>query len=139
MCYGLIAATKIENYAEKSIPVLDEFPNVFPEDLSGLPPHREVEFHINLIPGTMPISMSAYRMAPAELKVLRVQLDDLERKGFIRKSTSPWGALMLFAKKHDGTLRLCVDYRKLNQVTIKNKLNQSNFSAMFGLICDCFH
>lgn len=83
--------------------------------------------------------MYAYQMAPAELKELRAQLDDLERKGFIRKSTSPWGAPVLFAKKHDGTLRLCVDYRKLNQVTIKNKYPLSRIDELLDQLAEATH
>lgn len=102
-------------------PVVSEFPDVFPDDLCGLPPPREIEFLINVIPGTTPISIAPYRMAPAELKELKIQLEDLEKKGFIWPSVSPWGAPALFFQKKDGSMRLCIDYRKLNQVTIKNK------------------
>ncbi|KAL5550014.1 hypothetical protein UlMin_000190 [Ulmus minor] len=84
---------------------------MFPDELLGLPPEREIEFCIDLIPGTSPISISPYRMAPTEMIELRKQLQELLEKGFIRPSTSPWGAPVLFAKKHDGSLRLCVDYR----------------------------
>ena len=91
-----------------------EFPNVFPEDFPGLPPVREIDFSIELLPGTMPISQAPYRMAPAELKELKTQLQKLVDKGFIRPSMSPWGAPVLFVKKKDGTMRLCIDYRKLN-------------------------
>ncbi|XP_057506656.1 uncharacterized protein LOC130789864 [Actinidia eriantha] len=102
-------------------PIVCEYADVFPEDLPGLPPIRDIEFGIDLAPGTMPISAPAYRMAPAELKELKTQIEDLLSKGFIRPSASPWGAPVLFAKKKDGSLRLCIDYRKLNRVTIKNK------------------
>ena len=90
--------------------VVNEFPDVFPEDLPGLPPDREIEFVIDLLPGTAPISKAPYRMAPAELKELKVQLQELLDKGFIRPSFSPWGAPVLFVKKKDGTMRLCIDY-----------------------------
>ena len=86
-----------------------------------LPPDREIEFVIDVIPGTTPISKAAYRMAPTELKELKLQLQELLDKGFIRPSFSPWGAPVLFVKKKDGTMRLCIDYRELNKVTIKNK------------------
>ena len=92
----------------------------FPDELPGLPPHRVVDFGIELHLGTSPISMTLHRMAPVELQELRVQLQELLDKGFIRTSTSPWGAPVLFAKKKDKTLRLCIDYRQLNRVTIKN-------------------
>ena len=98
-----------------------EFPDVFPEELPGLPPDREIEFYIDVVPGTDPISMPPYRVAPEELKELNDQLKELLDKGFIRPSTSPWGAPVLFVKEKDGSLRLCIDYRQLNKVTIKNK------------------
>ena len=95
--------------------------DVFPDKLPGLTPQRVVDFGIELHPGTSPISMTPHKMAPVELQELRVQLQELLDKGFIRPSTSPWGALVLFAKKKDKTLRLCIDYRQLNRVTIKNR------------------
>ena len=104
-----------------SVPVVNEFSDVFPADLPGLPPDRDIEFNIELFPGTAPISISPYRMAPLELKELKIQLQELLEKGFIRPSVSPWGAPVLFVKKKDGTLRLCIDYRQLNRVTVKNK------------------
>ncbi|KAK4258952.1 hypothetical protein QN277_005343 [Acacia crassicarpa] len=103
------------------IEIVNEFPDVFPKELSGLPPEREVEFSIDLVPGTEPISKAPYRMASAELAELKKQLEELLEKGFIRPSVSPWGSPVLFVKKKDGTLRLCIDYRQLNKVTIKNK------------------
>ena len=105
----------------EQVPIVNEFLDVFPEKLNSLPPEREVEFTISSIPEVAPISKTPYRMAPAELRELKTQLEDLLRQGFIRSSTSPWGAPVLFVKKKDGTLRLCVDYRGLNQATIKNK------------------
>ena len=84
----------------------------FPDDIAGLTPEREVEFTIDLIPGTEPISIPPYRMAPAELRELKAQLEELLSKGFIRPSISPWGAPVLFVKKKkNGSLRLCIDYR----------------------------
>ncbi|XP_028754094.1 uncharacterized protein LOC114713594 [Neltuma alba] len=103
------------------IPVVREFPEVFPDDISGLPPEREVEFAIDIIPGAGPISKAPYRMAPNEMVELKKQIEELLEKGFIRPSVSPWGAPVLFVKKKDGSLRLCIDYRELNRVTIKNK------------------
>ena len=105
----------------EDVPVVCEYPDVFPDELVNLPPEREIEFEINLLPGTSPISKTPYRMALAELKELKLQLQDLLERGFIRESGSPWGAPVLFVKKKNGTLRLCIDYRGLNNVTIKNK------------------
>ena len=95
--------------------------DVFPEELPGLPPHRDVDFGIELHPGISPIFMTPHRMAPIELQELRVQLQELLGKGFIRPSTSPRGASVLVAKKRGKTLRLCVDYRQWNRVMIKNR------------------
>ena len=87
-------------------PVVCEFADVFPSELPGLPPSREVEFSIDLLPGTSPILVPPYRFAPAELRELKIQLDELSSLGFIRPSSSPWGVPALFAKKKDGSLRL---------------------------------
>ncbi|XP_058727417.1 uncharacterized protein LOC131598861 [Vicia villosa] len=96
-------------------------PDVFPEDVTSLPPKREVEFSIDLVPGTAPVSISLYRMSPAELRELKSQLEDLLAKLFIRPSVSPWRAPVLLVKKKDGSMRLCIEYCHLNKVTIKNK------------------
>jgi hypothetical protein len=103
------------------VSVVQEYLDVFPEELSELPPDREIEFIIELLPGTTPISKRPYRMPINELEELKKQIAKLETKGFIRLSSSPWGAPVLFVKKKDGSLRICVDYRALNEVTIKNK------------------
>ena len=108
-----------------------EYVSVFPRDLPGLPPDREIVFSIELMPGTAPISRAPYRLAPAELKELKVQLEDMIEKGFIRPSHSPWGAPVLFVKKKDGSLRLCIDYRGLNKVTIKNKYPLPRIDDLF--------
>ena len=105
----------------EDIPVVREFPDVFPEDLPGIPPDREIDFQIELAPRTKPISKEPYRMAPLELKELKVQMEELVNKGFVRPSTSPWGAPFLFVKKKDGSLRLFIYYRELNKVTIRNQ------------------
>jgi hypothetical protein len=105
----------------QDIPVVCEFPDVFPEDLPGLPPERDVEFVIELKPGMAPICRRSYRMPPNELAELKTLLQDLLEKGFIRPSSSPWGCPSIFVKKKEQTLRMCVDYRPLNEVTIKNK------------------
>ena len=104
-----------------TIPIVKEFPEVFLDDVKSLPPEREVEFSIELIPGAGPISKAPYRMAPTELAEVKEQVEDLLQKGFIRPSASPWGAPVLLVKKKDGKYRLCVDYRELNKLTIKNK------------------
>lgn len=107
--------------AIQSVPVVCEFPDVFPEELPGMPPDREVEFVIELEPGTAPISKRPYKMGPAELAELKRQLDEQEKLGFIQHSTSSWGSPTIFVKKRDKNDRLCVDYRALNAKTIKNK------------------
>ena len=98
-----------------------EYKDVFSDELPELPPHRDIDFIIELHPGTSPISMTPHRMAPTELQKLKVPLQELLDRGFIRPSTSPWGSPVLFAKKRDKTLRLCIDYRQLNRATIKNR------------------
>jgi hypothetical protein len=105
----------------EEIPVVCKYPDVFPDELPGMPPDRDVEFVIELQPGTAPISKRPYRMPPKELAELKNQLQELLDKGYIRPSSSPWGCPALFVKKKDGSLRLCVDYRPLNAVAIKNK------------------
>ena len=101
-------------------PIVKEFPYVFSDDISGLPSDGANEFVIELIPGTEPIFIPPYKMAPAELKELKAQLEEFLSKGFIRPSTSPWGAPVLFVKKKYGSLRLCIDYRQLSRATIRN-------------------
>ena len=123
-CEGFIAVVRdCERAAGEigGVPVVCEFPDVFPEELPGLPPDREIEFCSDLVPETRPISIPPYRMAPAELRELKDQLQKLLDKGFIRPSTSPWGAPVLFVKKKYGSLRLCIDYHPLNKVTIRNQ------------------
>ncbi|WVZ80154.1 LOW QUALITY PROTEIN: hypothetical protein U9M48_027653 [Paspalum notatum var. saurae] len=116
----------------KKIPVVSDFPDVFPEELPGLPPDRNVEFAIELVPGTAPVSKRPYRMAPDELKELKTQLQEQLDKGFIRPSSSPWGCPALFVEKKDqGGKRLCVDYRPLNAVTVKNKYPLPHIDILF--------
>nr|GFB44262.1 putative reverse transcriptase domain-containing protein [Tanacetum cinerariifolium] len=105
----------------EDVPVIRDFPEVFPEDLPGLSPPRQVEFRIDLVPGATPVARAPYRLAPSELKELSEQLKELSKKGFIRPSSSPWGAPVLFVKKKDGSFRMCIDYGELNKLTIKNK------------------
>nr|XP_012466477.1 unnamed protein product [Gossypium raimondii] len=110
-----------------------EFPDVFPEELLGVPPDREVEFAIEVYPGTAPISIPPYRMSPTELKELKVQLQDLLDRGFIRPSISPWGAPVLFVKKKDGSVRLCIDYRQLNKLKVKESdVPKTAFRTRYG-------
>ncbi|KAL8155134.1 hypothetical protein AgCh_000504 [Apium graveolens] len=104
------------------IPLVNEFEDVFLKDLPGLPPNREIEFSIQLAPGTAPVSKTPYRLAPVKMKELASQLQELLDKGMIRPSVSPWGASVLFIKKKYGSMRLCIDYRELNKLTIKNRL-----------------
>jgi hypothetical protein len=103
----------------QDIPEVCDFPDVFSEDLPGLPPQRQVEFRIDLIPGAAPIARAPYQLAPSEMQELSSQLQELLSGGFIRPSSSPWGAPALFVKKKDGSFRMCIDYRELNKVTIK--------------------
>ena len=113
-CKGYLAHivdTRSSEVGFEDVPVVRDFPDVFPDDLPGLPPEREIDFPIDLVPGTSPISLPPYRMAPAELKELKTQLQELVDRGFIRPSISPWGASVLFVEKKDDTWRLCIDYR----------------------------
>jgi hypothetical protein len=129
-CTHPSALTMVESTVER-IPVVCEYPDVFPDELPGMPPDRDIEFAIELQPGTAPISKRPYRMPPAELAELKKQLQELLDKGFIRPSTSPWGCPALFVKKKDESLRLCVDYRPLNVITIKNKYPLPRIDVLF--------
>jgi hypothetical protein len=121
----------IEGIKLEDIPVVCEYPDVFPDGLPGMPPDRDVEFVIDLQPSTTPISKRPYRMPPNELAELKIQLQELLDKGYIRPSTSLWGCPALFVKKKDNSLRLCVDYRPLNAVTIKNKYPLPRIDILF--------
>ncbi|GKF16632.1 putative reverse transcriptase domain-containing protein, partial [Tanacetum coccineum] len=122
---------KIPERRIKDVPVVRDFPEVFPEDLPGLPPTRQVEFHIKLIPEAAPVARAPYRLAPAEIKELAEQLKILSDKGFIRPSSSPWGAPILFVKKKDGSFRMCIDYRELNKLTVKNHYPLPRINDLF--------
>ncbi|GKA27438.1 putative reverse transcriptase domain-containing protein [Tanacetum coccineum] len=115
----------------EDVPVIRDFPEVFPDELPGLPPPRQVEFRIDLIPGAAPVARAPYRLAPSKMKELSKQLQELSEKGFIRPSSSPWGALVLFVKKKDGSFRMCIDYRELNKLTIKNRYPLPRIDDLF--------
>ncbi|GJV54446.1 putative reverse transcriptase domain-containing protein [Tanacetum coccineum] len=114
----------------EDVPIVRDFPEVFPEDLPGLPSARPVEFQIDLIPGAAPVARAPYRW-PHEMKELSEQLQELFDKGFIRPSSSPWGAPVLFVKKKDGSFRMCIDYRELNKLTVKNRYPLSRIDDLF--------
>ncbi|GJS24763.1 putative reverse transcriptase domain-containing protein [Tanacetum coccineum] len=115
----------------EDVPVIRDFYEVFPDDLPGLPPPRQVEFKIELVPGAAPVARAPYRLAPSEMKELANQLQELSEKGFIRPSSSPWGAPVLFVKKKDGSFRMCIDYRELNKLTVKNRYPLPRIDDLF--------
>ncbi|GJU54698.1 putative reverse transcriptase domain-containing protein [Tanacetum coccineum] len=127
---------EVEDKSEKkrleNVPIVQDFPEIFPEDLPGLPPTRQVEFQIDLVPGTAPVARAPYRLAPSEMKELSEQLKELSDKGFIRPSSSPWGAPVLFVKKKDGSFRMCIDYRELNKLTVKNRYPLPRIDDLFN-------
>nr|GEY68313.1 putative reverse transcriptase domain-containing protein [Tanacetum cinerariifolium] len=133
-----ISATKEDDKSEgkqvKDIPIVQDFPEVFPENLSGLPPARPVEFQIDLILGAAPVARAPYRLAPSEMKELSKQLQELFEKGFIRPSSSPCGAPVLFVKKKHGSFRMCIDYRELNKLTVKNRYPLPRIDDLFDQI-----
>ena len=119
--FSLILDSKREEVNLENIHVIREFPDVFPKELPGIPPEREVDLSIEVVQGTTPISRTPYCMAPTELKESKTQLQEILDKGFIQPSVSPWGAPVLFVKKKDDTLWMCIDYRQINKVIVKNK------------------
>ena len=125
--FSFVVDRRQEGTRLEDIPIVKEFP----DDILGLPPNREVEFTIDLIPGTEPISIPPYRRSPAELRELKAQLEELLCKGFIRPSISQWGAPVLFVKKKDGNLRLCINYMQLNRVTIRNQYPLPRIDELF--------
>ncbi|GJW01748.1 putative reverse transcriptase domain-containing protein [Tanacetum coccineum] len=130
-----VTAKEVEDKSEKKrledVPIVQDFPGVFPEDLPGLPPTRQVEFQIDLVPGAAPVARAPYRLAPSEMKELSEQLKELSDKGFIRPSSSPWGAPVLFVKKKDGSFWMCIDYRELNKLTVKNRYPLPRIDDLF--------
>ncbi|KAF5768290.1 putative nucleotidyltransferase, Ribonuclease H [Helianthus annuus] len=131
---GVAEKEKKRTTEVKDVPVVREFPQVFPDDLPGLPPSRDIDFRINLIPGANPVAKAPYRLAPSEMRELLLE------KGFIRPSTSPWGAPVLFVKKKDGSFRMCIDYRELNKLTIKNRYPLPRIDDLFDQLqgATCF-
>jgi hypothetical protein len=115
--------------------VLNEFEDVF-QEVPGLPLKRDIDFSVNLMPGVTPVSKAPYRMSTPELKEIQLQLEELLKKGYIRPSVSPWGALVLFVKKKDGTLRLCIDFKQLNKVIVKNKYPLPRIDDLFDQLKD---
>ncbi|GKC66996.1 putative reverse transcriptase domain-containing protein [Tanacetum coccineum] len=115
----------------EDVPIIRDFLKVFPEELPGLPPPRQVEFQIDLVPGAAPIARASYRLAPSEMKEFSVQLQELLEKEFIRPSSSPWGALVLFMKKKYGSFRMCIDYHELKKLSVKNRYPLSRIDDLF--------
>ncbi|GJY97825.1 putative reverse transcriptase domain-containing protein [Tanacetum coccineum] len=130
-----VTTKEVEDKSEKKrledVPIVRDFPEVFPEDLPGLPLTRQVEFQIDLVPGAAPVARAPYRLAPSKMKELSEQLKELSDKGFIRPSSSPWGAPVLFVKKKDGSFRMCIDYRELNKLTVKNRYPLPRIDDLF--------
>ena len=131
MYLAYVVEVRDDDMRLEDIPVVREFPDVFPDDLLGLPPDREIDFQIELALGTDLISRAPYKIAPTELKELKVQMEEMVNKGFVRPSMSPWGALVLFVKKKDRSMRLCIDYRELNKVTIRNQYPLPGIDDLF--------
>nr|GEX54042.1 putative reverse transcriptase domain-containing protein [Tanacetum cinerariifolium] len=120
----------------EDVPIVQYILEVFPEDLPGIPPTRQVEFQIDLVPGVAPVAQAPYRLAPSEMKELSDQLKELADKGFIRPSSSPWGALFLFVKKKDESFRMCIDYWELNMLTVKHRYPLPRIDDFQGIHVD---
>jgi len=129
LAYASISQTVSTSMSE--VDVVREFMDVFPDDLPGLPPKRQVEFVIDLIPGATPVARSSYHLAPSEMEELKKQLQERLDRGFIRPNSSPWGAPVLFVKKKDGSMRMCIDYRELNKITVKNRYPLPRIDDLF--------
>ncbi|GKE59422.1 putative reverse transcriptase domain-containing protein, partial [Tanacetum coccineum] len=137
-CQIFLAQVMVKENKDKSkekrledVPTVRDFPEVFPEDLPRLPPIRQVEFQIDLVPSAAPVARAPYRLAPSKMEELSTQLQELSDKGFIRPSSSPWGAPVLFVKKKDGFFQMCIDYRKLNKLTVKNRYPLPRIDDLF--------
>ncbi|GJZ52772.1 putative reverse transcriptase domain-containing protein [Tanacetum coccineum] len=134
-CNGRITAKKTDDKSKdkrlEDVPIIRDFPEVFPEYFPGLLPTRQVKFQINLFPSDAPVTRSTYRLAPSEMQEISTQLQELSNKGFIRPSSSPWGASVLFVKKKDGSFWMCIDYRKLNKLTVKNRYPLPRIDDLF--------
>ncbi|GJU29837.1 hypothetical protein Tco_1173426 [Tanacetum coccineum] len=130
-----VTAKKAEDKSEEKrledVPIVRHFTEVFPEDFLGITPTRQVEFQIDLVLGAAPVARAPYRLAPSEMKELSDQLQELFDKGFIRPSSSPWGAPVLFVKKKDGSFRMCIDYQELNKLTVKNRYSLPRIDDLF--------
>ncbi|GKF05605.1 putative reverse transcriptase domain-containing protein [Tanacetum coccineum] len=132
--------TRFEKKSAKDVSIVNEFLEVFPKDLPGIPPERQVEYQIDVIPGATPIAKTPYRLASSKMKELMSQLHELLDNGFIRPSSSPWGALILFVKKKDGSMRMCIDYHELNKVMVKNVCPLPRIDDLFDQLqgANCF-
>ncbi|GJQ89648.1 putative reverse transcriptase domain-containing protein [Tanacetum coccineum] len=137
-CHVFLAHVSVKKTEDKSgekrledVPIVQDFPEVFPKDFLGLLPARQVKFQINLIPGAALVARAPYRLTPSEMQELSAQLQELADKGFIRPSSSPWGAPVLFVKKKDGSFRMCIDYRELNKLTVKNRYPLPRIDDLF--------
>nr|GEW85566.1 putative reverse transcriptase domain-containing protein [Tanacetum cinerariifolium] len=133
--YQVFISQVIEKKSDKKrledIPVVRKFPKLFLEDLPDLPPARQVEFQIDLIPEAVLVARAPYRLAPLEMQELSDQLYELADRGFIRPSTSPWGAPVIFFKNKDGSFRMCIDYQELNKLTVKNRYPLPRIDDLF--------
>jgi hypothetical protein len=131
-------ANQLDASQGSEVPVVSEFPYVFPKELPGMPPDRDIEFVIELMPGTTPIYKCPYRIVTPELIELMEHIRELLEKGFIHPSSSPWGAPVIFVPKKDGTQRLCGDYHALNEVTVKNKYPLPRIDDLFDQLSGVF-
>ena len=122
---------QLEGTTIEDIRIVNEYPDVFPDELPGMPPEQDIEFIIKIFPGTAPIAKRPYRMGVNELAELKKQIREMLDKGYVQPSSSPWGAPVLFVEKKDGTQRMCIDYRSLNEVTIKNKYPLPRIDDLF--------